>query len=138
MVIFRKRIRRSEIKWGGIAIPRAKKALFPNPRIPFDLHDEKTIYRVEVDRQFRLRFPEWLRNHAQVKADDEVVLLRENGTFSIRLAETMNNKVVSLKDLLGKDIKEGRIVDIQQTPGGMVAIVQNTTEVPLDKVLAEV
>ena len=138
MVIFRKRIKRGEIKWGGIAIPRAKKAMFPNPRTPFDLHDEKTIYRVEVDEQFRLRFPEWLKNHPQVKAEDQVVFLRENGTYSIKLAETVTNKSVSLRDLLGKDIKEGKIIDIQQTPSGTVAIVQNTTEVPLDKVLAEV
>ena len=138
MVIFRKKIRRSEIKWGGIAIPRVAKDMFPNPRTPFDLHDEKTVYRVEVDNQFRLRFPKWLKSHPQVKADDEVVLLKENETFSMRLAGSMINKTVSLKDLLGKDIKEGKIVDIQQTPGGTVAIVQNTTEVPLDKVLAEV
>ena len=138
MVVFRKRIRPSEITWGGMAIPRANKAMFPSPRIPFDLHDEKTTYRVEVDEQFRLRFPKWLKNHPQIKADDEVVLLKENRTFSIRLARAMMNKTVSLKDLLGRDTKEGKIVDVQQTPTGTVAIVQNTKEVPIDTVLAEV
>jgi len=138
MIVFRKRIRPSEITWGGIAIPRAKKAMFPSPRTLFDLHDEKTTYRVEVDEQFRLRFPKWLKNHPQIKADDEVVLLKENGTFSIRLARAMTNKTVSLKDLLGKDIKGGKIVDVQKTPGGTVAIVQSTREVPIDTVLAEV
>ena len=138
MVVFRKRIRPSEITWGGIAIPRAKKAMFPSPRTPFDLHDEKTTYRVEVDKQFRLRFPKWLKNHPQIKADDEVVLLKENGTFSIRLAGAMANKTVSLKDLLGRDTKEGKIVDVQQTPTGTVAIVQSTKEIPINTVLAEV
>ena len=138
MVVFRKRIRPSEITWGGIAIPRAKKAMFPSPRIPFDLHDEKNTYRVEVDEQFRLRFPKWLKNHPQIKADDEVVLLKENGTFSIRLAGAMANKTVSLKDLLGRDTKEGKIIDVQQTPTGTVAIVQSTKEIPINTVLAEV
>jgi len=138
MVVFRKRIRPSEIIWGGMAIPRAKKALFPSPRIPFDLHDEKTTYRVEVDEQFRLRFPKWLKNHPHIKADDEVVLLKENGAFSIRLARATTNKTISLKDLLGRDTKEGKIVDVQQTPTGTVAIVQSIKEVPIDKVLAEV
>ncbi len=138
MVIFRKRIQRSEIKWGGVAIPRAKKAIFPSPRIPFDLHDEKTTYQVEVDEQFRLRFPKWLKNHPQVKPGAEIILLKENGTYGIRLAGTMTNKTVSFKDLLGKDIKEGKIVDVQQTPYGTVAIVQSTKEVPIDTVLAEV
>lgn len=138
MVIFRKRIQRSEIKWGGVAIPRAKKAIFPSPRIPFDLHDEKTTYQVEVDEQFRLRFPKWLKNHPQVKPGAEIILLKENGTYGIRLAGTMTNKTVSFKDLLGKDIKEGKIIDVQQTPNGTVAIVQSTKEVPIDTVLAEV
>lgn len=138
MVIFRKRIQRSEIKWGGVAIPRAKKAIFPSPRIPFDLHDEKTTYQVEVDEQFRLRFPKWLKNHPQVKPGAEIILLKENGTYGIRLAGTVTNKTVSFKDLLGRDIKEGKIVDVQQTPNGTVAIVQSTKEVPIDTVLAEV
>lgn len=138
MILFRKRIQPSEITWGGVAIPRTKKAIFPSPRMPFDLHDEKTTYRVEVDEQFRLRFPKWLKNHPQIEADDEIVVLKENGTYSIRLARTMTNKTVSLKDLLGKDIKEGKIVDVQQTPDGIVAIVQSTREVPIGKVMAEV
>ena len=138
MVVFRKRIQPSEITWGGMAIPRAKKALFPSPRIPFDLHDEKTTYRVEIDEQFRLRFPKWLKNHPEINADDDVMLLKENGTFSIRLARTMTSKTISLKDLLGRDTKEGKIVDVQQTPAGTVAIVQSTKEIPIDKVLAEV
>lgn len=138
MVIFRKKVRPSEIIWGGISTPRAKKAMLPQPRVPFDLRDEKTTYRVELDKQFRLRLPDWLKNHPQVKAGDEVVLLKENGVFSIRLAGNATNKAVSFKDLLGKEIKEGRITDIQQTPSGTVVIVQSTTELPLDKVLAEV
>jgi predicted RNA-binding protein len=112
--------------------------MFPSPRTPFDLYDEKNTYLVEVDEQFRLRFPKWLKNHPEIKADDEVVLLKENGIFGIRLARAMTNKSVSLKDLLGKDIKEGKIVDVQQTPGGTVAIVQSTKEIPIDTVLAEV
>ncbi len=34
MVVFCKRIRKSEIIWGGTAIPRAKKALFTSPGTP--------------------------------------------------------------------------------------------------------
>jgi hypothetical protein len=137
MIVFRKRIEPSEITWGGVAVPRAKKGMFPKPRTPFDLHDEGTTYRVELDEQFRLRIPNWLKNHP-VKALDEIVVLKENGIYSIRLAAHMTNKAVSLKDLLGRDIKQGKIVDVQQTPKGTVVIVQNTTELPLDKVLAEV
>jgi len=138
MEIFRKRIQPSEIIWGGVAIPRAKKTLFPNPRTPFDLHDEKTTYKVKVDDQFRLRFPEWLKNHPEVKPDTEIILLKENNIYGIRLTGIMTNKTVSLRELLGRDIKEGKIIDVQQTPSGTVAIVQSIKEVPIDKVLAEV
>ncbi len=138
MIVFRKRIKPSEIRWGGVAIPRAKKGMFPNPRVPFDLHDEKATYRVEVDEQFRLRCPEWLRSQPGIKANDDIVILKENGIFSIRIAGAMKSKVISLKDLLGKDIKEGKIIDVQQTATGTVAVVQSTREIPIEQVLAEV
>ena len=63
---------------------------------------------------------------------------KERGTFSISTAVAMKSKVVSLKDLLGREIKEGKIVDIQQTATGTVAVVQSTREIPIEQVLAEV
>ena len=122
MEIFRKRIQPSEIKWGGVAIPRTEKDIFPSPRTPFNLRDGKSTYKVEVDDQFRLRFPKWLKNHPEVKPNTEIILLKENSTYSIRLTGTMTNKAVSFKELLGRDIKEGKIIDVQQTPSGTVAI----------------
>ena len=138
MVVFRKRIKPSEIRWRGIAIPRAMKGMFTNPRVHFDLHDEKSAYQVELDEQFRLRCPEWLKSHPEVKANDEILVLKERGTFSIRTTVAMKSKVVSLKDLLGREIKEGKIVDIQQTATGTVAVVQSIKEIPIEQVLAEV
>lgn len=138
MIVFRKRIQPSEIKWGGMAIPRTAKGMLPSPRTPFDLHDETTSYRVEIDEQFRLRFRKWLKKHPQITPGDEVLIMKENGTFSISLGKAMASKAVSLKSLLGKDIKEGKIVDVQQGPAGTVAIVQSIKEIPIDKVLAEV
>ncbi len=67
-----------------------------------------------------------------------IIILKERGTFSIRTTVAMKSKVVSLKDLLGREIKEGKIVDIQQTATGTVAVVQSIKEIPIEQVLAEV
>ena len=137
MVILSKRLGGGEIKWKGIVIPRRKKDLFPPPGVPFDLSDEKITYKVKLDTQYRIRLPEWFGNHPELKAGDEVLFQKENGTLRIGLAETVLSRTVSLKDLLGRETKKGRIIDIQQTPKGTVAIVQCTIEVPLDKMLSE-
>ncbi len=138
MIVFREKIQPSEIRWGGVAIPRAKKAIFPSPATSFKLSDGKSDYQVEIDKQFRLRFPKWLKNHPQIKAGEEIAIMKEKGNFSIKCVRSTTDKTVSLKDLLGRDIEAGKIVDVQQGPTGTVVIVQSTTELPIDEVLAEV
>ena len=138
MIILTKALGTGEIKWRGIVIPKAKKDLFPQPGVLFDLHDEKTSYRVKLDRQYRIRLAEWFGKHPELKKGDEVVFSRDNGTMNISLAETENIKsgTISLKDWLGRETKEGRIIDIQITPDGPVAVLQSTKEVALDKILS--
>ena len=137
MVILTKGLGTGELNWRGIVIPRGKKDLFPPPGVMFDLSDGKTTYKVKVDKQYRIRLAQWFGNHPNLKEGDEVIFSKDNGVIHISLAKAGPNKTISLKDLLGRDTKEGKIIDIQQTPAGTVAIVQNTTEVPLDKILAE-
>lgn len=137
MVILSKHLGPGEVSWRGIVLPRKQKDLFPSPGVPFDLADEKTTYKVKVDSQYRIRLPEWFGNHPSVKAGDEVVFSKENGTLRIGLADTAVSRTVSFKDLIGKDTRQGRIIDIQQTPKGTVAVVQCTAEIPLDKILSE-
>lgn len=69
MLIFRKRIKPSEIVWGDTQGQKDHAGQMEN-----------TVYRMQVDKQFRLRFQEWLKNHPQVKAGDEVLFLKEKGT----------------------------------------------------------
>jgi len=137
MVILSKKIKAGEARWKGLVVPKNKKDLFPNPGVLFDLYDGKTIYKVKLDRLHRIRLAQWFANHTEVKPGDEIIFSKENGTMHISLGKTIPNKTVSLKDLLGKDTSEGKIIDIQQTPEGPVAIVQTTKEVPLDKILAK-
>ena len=137
MVILSKKIKAGEVRWKGVVIPRSKKELFPAPGTLFDLYDGRSTYKVKIDRLYRIRLSQWFANHSEVKAGDEIIFSKENGAMYIRLGKTVPSKTVSLKDLLGRDTKEGKIIDIQQTPDGTVAIVQSTTEVPLEKILAE-
>ena len=137
MVILSKKIKAGEVRWKGLVVPKNKKDLFPNPGVLFDLYDGKTTYKVKLDRLHRIRLAQWFANHPEVKAGDEIIFSKENGAIHIRLGKTTPSKTVSLKDLLGKETSEGKIIDIQQTPDGPVAIVQNTKEVPLDKILAK-
>ena len=136
MVILTKTLGPGEIKWRGIVIPRNKKDLFPQPGVLFDLHDEITSYRVKLDRQYRIRLAEWFGKHPELKKGDEVVFSRDNGTMNISLAENIKRDTISLKDWLGRETKEGRIIDIQLTPDGPVAVLQSTKEVSLDKILS--
>jgi len=135
MVILTKALGPGEIKWRGIVIPRERKDLFPQPGILFDLYDEKTSYRVKLDRQYRIRLAEWFGKHPELKKGDEVVFSRDNGTMNISLAKDVTGETISLKDWLGRETKEGRIIDIQITPDGPVAVLQSTKEVALDKIL---
>lgn len=136
MVILTKALGPGEIKWRGIVIPREKKDLFPQPGVLFDLSDKTTSYKVKVDRQYRIRLAEWFGKHPELKKGDEVVFSRDNGTMCISLAKEVTGETISVKDWLGRETKEGRIIDIQLTPHGPVAILQSTKEVSLDEILS--
>ena len=136
MVILSKQLGPGEVRWKGIVLPRKQKDQFPPPGVLFDLSDGQTTYKVKVDSQYRIRLPEWFGNHTTVKAGTEIVFSKENGTLHIGLIDGGVSRTISFRDLIGKDTKQGRIIDIQQTPKGTVAVVQCTAEVPLDKILS--
>ena len=135
MVILSKKIKAGEVRWKGIVIPKDKKELFPLPGVLFDLSDGSTSYRVKVDKQYRIRLTEWFNNHAGVKEKDEIIFSKENGTMYIHLAKNATNKSISLRELVGKETREGKIIDVQITPDGPVAILQSTKEIPLNELL---
>lgn len=136
MVILTKALGPGEIKWRGIVIPRMEKDLFPPPGVIFDLSDETTIYKVKTDKQYRIRLAEWFGKHPRLKKGDQVVFSKENGIMYISLKDGIRSETISLKELLGRETKEGRIIDIQITPHGPVAILQSTKEVSLDEVIS--
>ena len=136
MVILTKSLGPGEIKWRGIVIPSEKKNLFPQPGVLFDLSDKTTTYKVKLDKQYRIRLAEWFGKHPELKKGDEVIFSRDNGTMNISLAKDVTGETISLKDWLGRETKEGRIIDIQLTPEGPVAILQSTKEVSLDEILS--
>lgn len=138
MVILSKHLGPGEIRWKGVVLPRKQKDLFPPPGTPFDLFDGQTTYKVKVDSQYRIRLSEWFGNHPTVKAGEEVVFSKENGALRISLSDTKASRTISFKDLIGRETKNGRIIDIQQTPKGTIAVVQCTAEIPLDQILSEV
>jgi len=90
-----------------------------------------------VDKQYRIRLADWFGNHPGLKKGDQVVFSKENGTIYISLAKNVTSKTISLKDLLGSETKEGRIIDIQLTPDGPIAVVQGTKGIPLEEVMAD-
>ena len=136
-MILSKKIKAGELRGKVIVILKGKKELFPMPGAEFDLHDEESIYRVRLDKQYRLRLTEWFNNHPSVKAGDRITFSRNDAGMHISLDNGPPSKTVSFKDLLGKNTREGTIIDIQQTPKGTVAIVQSVSEVPLDRILSE-
>ena len=136
-MILSKKLKASELNGKVVVIVKGKKDMFPLPGVEFDLRDERTNYRVKLDRQYRLRLTDWFNNHPSVKAGDEIAFYRDDTSVRISLDNATPSKTVSFKDLLGKNTREGTIVDIQQTPKGTVAIVQSVSEVPLDRILSE-
>jgi hypothetical protein len=112
MVILTKALGHGEIRWKGIVIPRDKKDLFPPPGVLFDLSDKTTNYKLKVDKQYRIRLAEWFGKHPGLKKGDQVVFSKENGTMCISLTEGNKSKTISLKELLGRETREGRIIDI--------------------------
>jgi len=137
MMILSKKLKASELSGKVVVIVKGKKDMFPLPGVEFDLRDERTNYRVKLDRQYRLRLTDWFNNHPGVKAGDEIAFHRDDTGVRISLDNATPSKTVSFKDLLSKNTREGTIVDIQQTPKGTVAIVQSVSEVPLDRILSE-
>jgi len=136
-MILSKKLKAGELKGKVVVIIKGKKDMFPLPGVEFGLRDERTNYRVKLDRQYRLRLTDWFNNHTGVKAGDEIAFYRDDTGVRISLDNAPPSKTVSFKDLLGKNTREGTIVDIQQTPKGTVAIVQSVSEVPLDRILSE-
>ena len=137
-MILSKKIKSGELSGKVVVIVKGKKDLFPLQGVEFDLRDERTNYRVKLDRQYRLRLTQWFNNHPGVKAGDEIAFYRDDSGMRISLeSSSVTSKTVSFKDLLGRNTKEGKIIDVQQTPQGPVVIVQSTKEVPLNKILAE-
>lgn len=136
MIILTKSLGLGEIRWRGIVIPRGKKELFPPPGVLFDLSDKITTYKVKVDKQYRIRLAEWFGKYSGLKKGDKVIFSKENGTMYISLAKDNKSETISLKELLGRETKAGRIIDIQITPQGPVAILQSTKEVSLEEILS--
>ncbi len=137
MEILCKKLGKGEVDWKGVVIPRHKKALFPSPGVQFDLSDGTATYKVKVDNQFRIRLAQWFRRHPAVKADDEVIFSEENKTMRITLSNNGSNRAWSTRELLGRETPKGKIIDIEYTPKGPVALLQRTERISLDKLLID-
>lgn len=137
MEILRKELGKGEVNWKGIVIPRDKKSLFPPPGTQFDLSDERTKYRAKIDNQCRIRLALWFRQHPTVKAGDEVVFSEENGVLRLTLSGSGVNRAWSTRELLGKETPRGKLVDVEHSPDGPMAVVQRTERLPLDQLLGE-
>ncbi len=86
MEILTKKLKKGEINWGGLVIPRSKKNLFPPPGVEFDLLDNNMTFTAKMDDQSRLRMSAWYKQHRAVKPGDEVTLYKENGKMRISLS----------------------------------------------------
>jgi len=86
MEILTKKLKKGEINWGGLVIPRSKKTLFPPPGVEFDLLDNSMTFTARMDDQSRLRISAWYKQHRAVKPGDEVTLYKENGKMRISLS----------------------------------------------------
>lgn len=137
MEILRKKLGKGEINWGGVVVPRAKKGLFPPVGLEFDLSDGNITYKVKLDNQCRIRLTQWFKRHPTIEAGDEVVFSEEEGMMHIALSGNGKRQAWSTRDLLGKETRRGKIVDIEHTSEGAVAVVQRTERVPLEQLLEE-
>ena len=90
MEILSKRLGEGEVRWKGVVIPRAKKELFPQRGIEFDLLEGKTIYKAKMDNQFRIRLATWFRRHPTIKAGDQITFFKENGKMRIALSKNFS------------------------------------------------
>ena len=114
---------------------RAKKGLFPPFGVEFDLSDGSITYKAKLDNQCRIRLTQWFKRHPTIEAGDEVVFSEEEGMMYIALSGNGKRQAWSTRDLLGKETHKGKIVDIEHTSEGAVAVVQRTERVPLEQLL---
>jgi bifunctional DNA-binding transcriptional regulator/antitoxin component of YhaV-PrlF toxin-antitoxin module len=135
MEILRKNIGKGEIDWRGVVIPRDKKSLLPPIGVEFELSDEGNTYKVKVDNQYRIRLSEWFKRHPSIKPGDEVVFSEESGSVRIVLSGVGKKSAWSTRELLGKETCKGKIIDIEHTSDGAIAVVQRTERVPLEDLL---
>jgi len=137
MEILRKKLGKGEVDWGGVVVPRAKKGLFPPAGVEFDLSDGSITYKAKLDNQCRIRLTQWFKRHPTIEAGEEVVFSEEEGMMHIALSGNGKRQAWSTRDLLGKETHRGKIVDIEHTSEGAVAVVQRTERVPLEQLLEE-
>jgi hypothetical protein len=90
MEILTKKLGEGEAKWKGVVLPRKKKGLFPSPGTEFDLLEGQTIYKANVDKQYRIRLAPWFRKHPTIKAGDQVTFLKQNGKMRIVLSKNFS------------------------------------------------
>jgi hypothetical protein len=90
MEILSKRLGEGEVRWKGVVIPRAKKDLFPERGVEFNLLEGKTIYKAKMDNQFRIRLATWFRRHPTTKAGDQIAFFKENGKIRIALSKNFS------------------------------------------------
>jgi len=133
MQILSKRLGNGEVKWRGLVIPRRLKHNFPSPEVEFDLWEGKTLYRVKVDKQFRIRLASWFRQHPTIKAGDQVTFLKENGKMRIALVKNFSEPQRGTLDW-GQEviqaIKDGEI-------HGIIRITQNGFTVEIGEHIKE-
>ena len=112
MEILTKKLGEGQIKWGGIVIPRSKKALFPSPGVEFDLWEGKTTYKAKMDNQSRLRVATWFRQHRSIKEGDEVTFLKEDGKIYVALSKNFlepTKGVINWAQEVIEAIKDGEV-----------------------------
>lgn len=115
MEILTKKLGEGEVRWKGVVIPRKKKDLFPSPGTEFDLLDDHTIFKANVDKQYRIRLAPWFRKHPAIKAGDQVTFQKRNGKMHVALSKNFSEPdkgtIDWAKEVL-QAIKEGDVQGI--------------------------
>lgn len=88
MKVLTKKLGPAEVKCRCLVLPRDKKEFFPHPGIEFDMLEGKTSHRAKIDKQFRLRSPSWFRLHRAMKAGDEIMISKDDGSMKISLTRS--------------------------------------------------
>lgn len=139
MEIFRKELKPAEVRRGCICVPRTKWDEFPKVGETVTIHDAKdgSIYEIEVGSQYRLGMTHWYRQHDDVKPRDVVVFEKADRHMKIEvLKQKKPVGVISLPQLIGKEVGGRKIIDIKHVAGkGTVLVIQETKEIPVEEVL---